>query len=345
VRPNGPALRRGAVFLGMSGSRTGIVVAVSTLAVGAASVCALALSPVEGQQVFRSTVDAVIVPVTVKSGNRMVSGLKAEDFELRDNSVPQEIRGAPAEKIPIDVTLLLDVSASVDGPMVERLKTAVRDTAGLLRDDDRIRLISVSQVLHTIFDFRPPGAVRIDALGAEGATSLYDGLAAAMMRPSDAARRHLIVAFTDGRDSTSITDERVVKEIARLTDAVVDIVVPVIPVGGIETPRLSQRAGAMDSLMSGSNVTRPGEVKGSEDMPPVLVDLVAPTGGQVVRLLPGDSISRSFRAMLEDFRAAYVLQYTPRGVAPGGWHDVDVTLKRGGRFEVRARKGYMRREG
>ena len=67
----------------------------------------------------------------------------------------------------------------------------------------------------------------LDASAAEGATSLYDGIAATMMRPSEPGRRQLIVAFTDGRDSTSIIDERTAKTIARLTDAVVDIVVPV----------------------------------------------------------------------------------------------------------------------
>ena len=137
------------------------------------------------------------------------------------------------------------MSSSVDGPLLQRLKTAVDDTAALLRDDDRIRLVTISQVLHEVFSLRPRGeAMPLDTLQAEGATSLYDGIAATMMRPTAPERRQLIVAFSDGRDSTSIIDEKTVREIARLTDAVVDIVVPVAGArgeAGSPPPRAAER--------------------------------------------------------------------------------------------------------
>jgi VWFA-related protein len=315
------------------------------LVIAAITAAWLFVSPPVDQQVFRSSVDGILIPVSVKRGNKPVDGLGPADFELRDNGVEQTIRGASSEQIPVDVTFLLDVSASVDGPALQRLKGAVADTSALLRPADRMRLISISQVLHEIFDLQPkPNAVLLDSLTAEGATSLYDGIAAAMMRPADTGRRQLVVAFTDGRDSTSIIEESVAKDIARLTDAVVTVVVPVNP-GGVETRRLSQRAGAMDSLLSGSNVSQGGQAKGSEPeaAPKDLIDLVQPTGGEVVALQPGDSISRTFRSIFEEFRAGYVLQYTPQGVAGKGWHEVEVTVKRRGKLDVRARKGYMAR--
>lgn len=299
------------------------------------------------QEVFRSGVDGVVIPVTVRAGNRSVGGLTAADFAVRDNGVLQDIQNASAEKIPIDLTLLLDLSASVDGPTLQRLKTAVTDTASLLRRDDRIRLVTISQVLKEVFSLRPKeDAMVLDALIAEGATSLYDGLAATMMRPSQPGRRQLIVAFTDGRDSTSIIDENTVKSIARLTDAVVDIVVPVGGTRGNPARRLTQRNGSLDSLGGGSNVTVNGQGPGAmvaEGVPPVLSELVAPTAGQVLTLEGDESISRVFKTMLEDFRATYVLQYVPHGVAPEGWHEVDVSVKKRGKYEVRARRGYRGR--
>ena len=271
----------------------------------------------------------------------------AADFELRDNGVVQELQNLSAEKIPIDVTLLLDLSSSVDGPMLQRLKTAVADTAGLLRGDDRIRLVAVSQVLREVFSLRPKaGAMPLDSLSAEGATSLYDGLAVTMMRPSDFGRRQLIVAFTDGRDSTSIIDQSVATAIARLTDAVVDVVVP-ITARADATRRLSQRGGGTpDSLAGAANVTVNGQGPAGvspDGVPPALADIVAPTAGQVLPLAPDESISKVFRAVLEDFRATYVLQYVVRGVEPSGWHDVEVTLKKHGKYDIRARKGYRGR--
>ena len=301
--------------------------------------------PFVSQQTFRSSVDGVVIPVSVRSGNKPVSGLTAADFELRDNGVVQDLEDVSAEKLPIDVTLLLDLSSSVDGPMLQRLKTAVADTAALLRPDDRIRLVAVSQVLREVFPFQAKqGIVALDTLSAEGATSLYDGLAATMMRPTEVGRRQLIVAFTDGRDSTSILDESAAKAIARLSDAVVDIVVPVAGARANPGRRLSQRAGGTpDSLTGAQNVTVNGEGPGGvapEGVPQVLTELVAPTAGQVLPLAPEASISQIFKAMLDDFRATYVLQYVPKNVTAAGWHDVEISVKKRGKYDLRARKGY-----
>jgi VWFA-related protein len=300
------------------------------------------------ERVFRSGVDGVTITVSVRSANRPVAGLTADDFELTDNGVRQDLTTLAAEKVPLDLTLLLDLSSSVDGPLLTRLKTAVTDTAALLRADDRIRLVAISQVLREVFSLRPRGeAMPLDVLVAEGATSLYDGIAATMMRASEPGRRQLIVAFSDGRDSTSIIDEKTAKEIARLTDAVVDVVVPVPDArADTGTHRLSQR-NTIDSLAGADNVTVGGngpQNRGSDQaVPPVLADLVGPTSGQVYPLGTDDSVSRVFKAMLDDFRASYVLQYVPRGVAPEGWHDVSVAVKKHPRYDIRARKGYKGR--
>jgi hypothetical protein len=248
--------------------------------------------------------------------------------------------------MPIDLTVLLDLSSSVDGPMLKRLKDAVADTAGVLRSDDRIRLVSISQVLREIFSLRPKsGAMPLDSLSAGGATSLYDGLAATMMRTTDPGRRQLIVAFTDGRDSTSIIDETTAKALARITDAVIDVVVPVSAGTAEAIRRLTQRGGAMSSLGDGANVVVNGQgaAATADAIPPVLAELVAPTAGQVVALPPGGSVSRLFKAMLDDFRATYVLQYVPQNVSPDGWHEVDVSVKARGKYDIRARKGYRGR--
>src|SRR5262249_29858220 len=97
------------------------------------------------QPVFRSGVDGVTIQGSVRRGNQPVAGLTAADFLLEDNGVGQNISTLSVEKLPLDLTLLLDLSASVDGQMLQRLTAAVRDTAALLHDDDRIRLVTISQ--------------------------------------------------------------------------------------------------------------------------------------------------------------------------------------------------------
>jgi VWFA-related protein len=310
---------------------------------------ALVNEPRQTQDVFRSGVDGITVAVSVRSNNRPVAGLTAADFTLTDNGVEQDLSTIAAGKVPLDLTLLLDLSSSVDGPLLRRLKTAVGDTAALLHDDDRIRLVAISQVLREVFSFRPRGEpMPLDSLGAEGATSLYDGMAATMMQTTAPGRRQLIVAFSDGRDSTSIIDERTLREIARLTDAVVDIVVPVAGAGGDGTVRRLSQRNTVDSLATGDNISLGGRGArnagaGDGGVASVLAELVAPTSGQVFPLVPGESVSQVFKAMLDDFRASYVLQYVPRGVAPEGWHEVSVTVKKQPKYEIRARKGYKGR--
>ena len=96
----------------------------ASLAVAAAG---LAAAPLGGSQtttapaqdpapVFRAGADLVTVEASVRRDRRAVVGLTAADFELLDNGVAQEISDVTYEKLPIDVTVVLDVSSSVTGP-------------------------------------------------------------------------------------------------------------------------------------------------------------------------------------------------------------------------------------
>ncbi len=57
----------------------------------AAAATALAIFAGAQEQKFRSGIDVVRVDALVTEGNRVVAGLKAADFELRDNGVLQTI--------------------------------------------------------------------------------------------------------------------------------------------------------------------------------------------------------------------------------------------------------------
>jgi hypothetical protein len=51
-------------------------------------------------------------------------------------------------------------------------------------------------------------------------------------------------------------------------------------------------------------------------------------------------LSDTFVRLIAEFKTRYVLTYTPRGVAPSGWHTLDVKVSR--RAAVQARRGYLR---
>jgi Ca-activated chloride channel family protein len=276
----------------------------------------LIVSSVRGQRQtsFRGGIDVVTVDVSVRDHNKPVSGLTAADFEVLDNGVPQAVTlESQTARLPVDVTLLLDVSGSVEGSILDRLKRGVRDTAALLEPTDRLRLLAMRQTSNSVFSWQPGGqAPNVDALRAGGGTALYDGLIAAMVHPTSVERRQLIVGLTDGQDTLSIMDAAAAHEVALRTDAVVHLLVP-------------------------TNV-KPGGKSAVLGVAP-LNDLVSPTGGQLFVFPIAESISTEFKAAIDDFRTSYVLRYTPTDVVHGGWHDLTVRVKTG-QYLVRARKGY-----
>src|SRR3954467_8661090 len=75
---------------------------------------------------FRSGADVVSVEASVRRDKRPLTGLKLGDFELLDNGVAQEISDLNYERLPIDVTVVLDVSASVTGAVLDQLRQSVR---------------------------------------------------------------------------------------------------------------------------------------------------------------------------------------------------------------------------
>lgn len=263
--------------------------------------------------VFRATAEGVRIDVSVRNRNRPVTGLTAADFELLDSGVPQEVVGVVYEQTPIDVTVGLDVSYSVDGVLLEQLRESVRDLRADLRSQDRLKLVSFNMRVLRQIDFgndRRAVESRMAALAASGSTSLFDAIAVTLVASTAPERRHLVMMFTDGHDTNSITPSSTLLDVARQTNAALGFVF-----GG------------------GSYRLRP-------EPPTMLVKLAAETGGQVVTVALRESLSSTFKRLLDEFRSSYVLLYRPSGVERGGFHPVQVRVKRPGNHEVRARRGY-----
>src|SRR5512143_1990695 len=130
----------------MSASRT-VAIAVLVVAGGAVSA---------GQQVFRARVDAVVVDVLVTDRNRPVRGLTARDFELTDNGVPQQIADISGESLPLDVTLVVDMSGR--GILQPSLVAAANKVRQSLRAGDRVRIITFSDTVNELTPLVDPAS-------------------------------------------------------------------------------------------------------------------------------------------------------------------------------------------
>ena len=285
-----------------------------------------ALSQQEPRATFRTGADVVAVEASVRRDKRPVTGLKTSDFELLDNGVPQQISDLNYERLPIDVTVVLDVSASVTGAVLDQLRLSVRQLKSDLGPRDRLKLVAFNMQVRRLADFEAPAAATDTAfasLSGRGSSAIFDAVAVQLASPAPEARRQLIVLFTDGKDSSSISDPDTLFDVARRTTATVDIVL---------ASAAPERSNATPYARS------PGR-------PPITVgrmydQLARETGGLVVPTAAGESLASTFRRTLTDFRASYVLYFTPQGVALSGAHTIDVRVKQDG-TDVRARRGYV----
>jgi VWFA-related protein len=281
--------------------------------------------PQDPAPVFRASADIVSVEASVRRERRPVMGLTAADFELLDNGVAQQITDISYEKLPIDVTVVLDVSASVTGSVLDELRRALHQLRTDLGARDRLRLITFDMRIRRLVDFTDPASATdaaLASLGAAGSSAVFDSLAVALAASVPPGRRQLIMLFSDGQDSSSISDAETLLDVARRSTPTVAVVLASSP-----TTRPA-------SLLRNSSKLSSATIGGLADQ------IAGDTGGFVVSISPGENLTSTFRRVLEQFRSTYVLYFTPRGVERPGAHTLDVRVKRSG-AEVRARRGYV----
>jgi len=270
---------------------------------------------------FRAAADAVSVDVSVQRDRRPVPDLKPSDFAVLDNGVPQEITDVTYERLPIDVTLLLDVSASVTGTVLDELRRVLRQVRADLRPGDRLCLITFNMRVQRVVDFGDAASdvdQALPALTAGGSSAVLDGLAVALTTPELPGRRRLIVLFSDGQDSSSITEADTLLDVVRRSASTVAFIL-----GSLSSDRPASLLRTTSATV-GAFAQRVAEE----------------TGGVVTSVTRGESLPSQFRRMLQDFRASYVLYFTPQGVDRSGAHTLDVRVNRPS-VTVRARRGYI----
>ncbi len=277
----------------------------SVIAVALAIACT---TPAVGEsQTFTSRIEAVRVDVLVTQQGRPLQGLSPADFDVFDNGVRQRIDHASFEQIPLNVVLALDMSASLQGLRLGHLQTAGRTVLNGLKPGDRAALVTFSHVVTPTLGLTADlDRVRaaLDQSQGEGLTSLIDAVHAGMLMGESDAGRSLMIVFSDGVDTSSWLSAESVLEASRRGDVVVYSV-------------------------------EIGERKASFPR-----DLSESTGGRVFAVESTKDLSATFARILEEFRMRYLISYSPEGVAPGGWHQLEVRVRTRG-AAVKARPGYF----
>ncbi len=156
---------------------------------------------------FKVRADYIKVPVSVFDAiGRVLSYLTREQFILLDEDEPRPIQNFLLDKTAIHVTLLLDVSSSLQEEL-EEIREAALQFAQSFGREDRIAIISFSDQLELLQDWtNDQEEVRKSLKHLERGyrTALYDALlSTARERLVQLPGKKVIILLTDGLDNES----------------------------------------------------------------------------------------------------------------------------------------------
>ena len=285
----------------------------------------LALSGSTGLQAFvedpqgtiRAEVALVNIVFTVTNRNGVpVSGLKAKDFQVLEDKLPQTIdyfsELGKETDVPLTIALLIDTSASVKDKLDFEKTTAAEFFTDVLRPKkDLALIIQFDSDVNLVQDFTQDKNVLVKALNSLQAgnnTSLYDAIyLAAEDKLKKEIGRKVMVVISDGEDMKSKLGKEDAIEAAQRNNVVIYGI-------GVQT--------------EGTNFG-------------VLKSFAKETGGAFFspRAALGE-IKYAFQSIGKELQGQYSLAYiSTNKKKDGSYRTIDLRCKTGD-VRIRARKGY-----
>ncbi len=255
-----------------------------------------------------------------------VPGLQATDFVLTEDNRPQKISFFDKESTtPLEIVLAIDASESVFPDERLEREAAKSFVKSLLREQDRIDLMSFSDNVDEVVSFtNDPKRIEsgLGHLGHGDATALYDAVYLASQRlseaPSTDGARRVIVLITDGENTTRHGSY----------DAAIE---------------QAERAGAMIySLIIVPVDADAGRNTGGEH---ALIQMSNDTGGKYYYVEDKHDLGPAFQHVSDDLRTQYTVgYYAPQhGVDGSGLRHIHLQLKDPvlrARYQLRYRTAY-----
>jgi len=277
----------------------------------------------------RVNVNLVLVDATVKTkGGQIMSDLKKENFELREDGVAQKVEVFSRDELPLNVALVLDLSDSI-GPFLGPLREAAGTALAALKPEDEVALFTFSTEAELRVPFtndKSEIAQQINAFHVGGATNINDGIfvAAKYLLNAPPKGRRVIILISDdvGTDAGGQGTRDIVTE-----SIAADAVLYNLKIPGYNPP---------GTLFAASMI--PGLVN--------IRKVMEQTGGEIFDVQDVAHLDAVFRALIQRIKTRYTLgYYTQATGAEGKPHKLDVRLassfgKKGHDYVVMAKSGY-----
>jgi len=335
---------------------------------------------VEDDEVIKVESRLVVVPVSVLDINgQPILGLKAQDFRILEENKAQEIaQVSDAEKVPLEIVLLFDVSASTDAMFQFEQETAAKFLQEVMRPEDRATIFTIGSNPRLIQarDSADKSAIAIKSIKpTKSFTAFYDTIAAAaehLEKNAPQGRRKVIVVISDGEDTNS---ERIRKAIQNGYNKMGEKVNTLdskslyqLTVANRNEASLREQNRVMQTLQNADAVfysVNPGGnsyqlSKISQFGQSNLQKFADQTGGTAFlpKFLPIDSkdklqnssniknnqeiLTKIFRQLANELQAQYLVQYySDANFSTNKYVKLDVGLTNSNQSRVRARQGYF----
>lgn len=167
--------------------------------------------PVVDDDVITVESRLVVVPVSVTdAAGQPVKNLSVKNFRVKENGRIQEVvEVSAAEKIPLEIAILFDVSGSTDPMFKFEQETAAQFLRNVMRPIDRATIFTIGASPVKVQD-RNVAVQSIEAImkiqPTKQYTAFYDTVSAAagyLQQNASPKSRKVIVAITDGEDTNS----------------------------------------------------------------------------------------------------------------------------------------------
>jgi Ca-activated chloride channel family protein len=331
----------------------------------------------DDSDVIRVESRLVIVPVSVTDNSgQPVQNLKKEDFIVSEENKAQEVAQiSDAEKVPLEIALLIDVSGSVNPLFEFEKKAAAQFLESTMRPGDHatIFLIGDQPVLSVARENAAQAAQRVRTIVLSGKfTAFYDTVTIAanyLQKNAPPQSRRVILALTDGEDNWSSLTREAEKRAYRDID-----------VNALTAQKLNQLAAKTDAshqnaqnkilrdLQNADTVFYAINPAGasyrlnkiSQRAQNGLQKFADQTGGtaflpnfQPVDLKDGyqnsantrnnqETLTRIFRQLANELQAQYLVQYYSEADFPKDKYvKLHVGLRSPQNYRIRARQGYF----
>ena len=293
----------------------GRLIAVPVLGVVAAA--SLLAAPTQ-QSTFRAGARTVALYATVQDAEgRLVPDLRREHFQVFDDGAPVELSVFSNDIQLMTLVLLLDMSISIENEFM-RVREAARHFVDQLLPGDRVRIGTFGAEVALSPWLTGDKALLRRVLDEElwpggNVTPLYAALDAGMTALAAEPGRRVLLAVTDGVDSSSSLRER-----------------KIVP------PQIDRRAVESEFLVYAIGLQGPG-LRGG------ITALADQTGGGRFELKRNADLATTMGRVVDELHHQYVLGFVP-ATLDGRTHRLEVRMTQP-KLTARARQSYVARAG